>query len=722
MKKILTSIAFLTLCFGWLSAQSRLFYAGGSGAEAFYDAHQLSDGSILVAGVADELGWLPAATERIELPANGIRNNQGSGRYAFLLQLDSSLTQVLRAVHLPAGGAEDFRFIKTTNVPGSTTGHIYLSGNTADSEEGGYFLGRLNNNFVEGPPTAFEWVVNARCSDGGYPKRYHPWDVDAEGRVYYVRGDSHDWNWSAMYRLRSDGQPDVVENWRVHWIKGGGEYRTTPASSYSGGSDELEQSGIVFKRDGRCNLRSWTQEDYDLWQPDGNGGWKKGRWPLDVLFNGPCNPDGDTPTSGPGYTGYRPGATFTYGPSSVVVDRRSGDCYLGMNAKSVLPGGNPDFEPAVIKMDSSGRMLWWSRLYHEVRPDSSLHNSTPDQYIDGLAIDYSRPLPHSSLVVNARCHGNNVENFWEGHTVFHNPEAAGFQRQFTGTSGNIHISWLGKLDTDNAQLQHSTYVAELAQGATGIGSPHPDPLMDGWPDPNTGWPTLNTTRLARNALTTTADGSVLVIGTGRRPLTTRNAYFKMPNPYHGGLSAWSEFVRQYDPELRRPLYSSIVRGQWDTLSTQPPSNVDLFAVEKLRGGLLVVGQHTGAEGDLPVGGVPGWGKAAYDSPEAVLGYFEAQEIYDDADGPADGGPVVSAPETNPAPPLRIFPNPATEQVWVQPAAGLQELVLTDLYGRPLRRVQGAAELSLRGLPAGWYVLQLRYGAGVSVQKLLMVAD
>lgn len=81
-----------------------------------------------------------------------------------------------------------------------------------------------------------------------------------------------------------------------------------------------------------------------------------------------------------------------------------------MNFKSVLPnGGLPDFEPAVIAMDSSGMLMWWSRLYHEITPLGDTVNSSPDQYVDALAIDYA----NDKLVVGARCHGNNVENFWE---------------------------------------------------------------------------------------------------------------------------------------------------------------------------------------------------------------------------------------------------------------------------------------------------------------------
>jgi len=127
---------------------------------------------------------------------------------------------------------------------------------------------------------------------------------------------------------------------------------------------------------------------------------------------------------------------------------------------------------------------------------------------------------------NSTYHGNNVENFWEGNSILETTGANGFQNQFTGTIGNLHISWLEKLNTDNGNLLHSTYVAEMGQGTTGIGSPHPNPLINGWPNPNSGWLNVNTTRLVQNTVKTTADGSVIIMGTARRPMTTSNANFQ----------------------------------------------------------------------------------------------------------------------------------------------------------------------------------------------------
>ncbi|MEM7037901.1 MAG: hypothetical protein AAF570_13040, partial [Bacteroidota bacterium] len=661
---------FLTLwflcCTLSLSAQLSdiVTYAGGAGKDGFFDVVQLSDGTFLLSGYSEDLNWVDAQVPRTALSVMGILNGQGNNRYGFLLQLDSTLQTPLQLLHFPQGGVEDIRFIKTTNQPGQKTGALFISGNTLDTKanNGGYFIAKLNNNFVDGVPTDLEWALPIWAE--GYIQSDHPWDVGHDGKVVYLRGQTHAFDWSAAYRLDADGNREVVPEWRTHWISGGGEHRG-PANQYGGGIDSLDHSGIIFKRGPRCALRSWTQADYDLTQSDGNGGTKKGKWPFDVFFDAPCDPANNPTTNGPGYTGYRTGGNSIYGPSSVAIDRRNNDIYIGLNTKSVLPDGNPDFEPAIVAYDSNGALKWWSRLYHEITPAGDTVNSSPDQYIDALAIDYSQNQSDAVLTVAARCHGNNVENLWEGNVIPANPSANGFQNRFTGTNGNIHISWLGKLKLTDGTLQHSTYVAEYAEGTGGFGAAHPDPLMDGWPDPNGGWPNVNTTRLACNNIKVTANGSVCVLGTGRRTITTANAYQKMVKPGNGGLSSWNEFVRVYAPDLGRPDYSSLVVGAWDTLTQAGGGNTELFGVFKTRDGVIAVGRHeedgnnpgTSAGNDIPVTNVPAWGAIAPGGESAILVHYTAPEIVN-----SDDSPVVNDTVTAIATPAQIsdvvlFPNP-----------------------------------------------------------------
>lgn len=708
-----------------LSAQTTLSaYAGGTGNETFNDVVQVSNGNVIVLGAADNISWIGSAVPQIQLTNPGITNNAGTGKFAFICEFDSTLQNMLRFYYLPAGAAEDFKFIKTTNIPGTPTGDVYISGNTEDSNTGGYFIGKLDANFVNGTPSGFSWVYNVSATTGAYPDIYQPWDVGNDGSVVFAGGDSHAYNWSVIYKLDAFGNRTVVDDWRIHWKVVGGEY-FGEASQYPGGPTGLLYSGIVFKRDAnRCELRSPNMADYTLLTPDGNGGMKQGKWPLDVLYNSPCNPGqpGNT-SSGPGYTGYSPPGTFTYGPQSIAIDRRNNYMYIGFNAKSVLPDGNPDFEPAVMAMDADGGLLWWSRLYHELQPNGDTVNSTPDQYIDALAIDYSMPLTTGYLVVQARCHGNNVENFWEGNTIAANPTASGFQNQFTGTNGNIHISWLGKLTLANGTLMHSTYVAEYIEGSTNFGSPHPDPNLDNWPNPNSGWANVNTTYLGKNMMKVTANGSVVVLGKGRRTITTANAFQKMPKPGTGSQSCWNDFVRVYQPDFSVPLYSSLVVGQWDTLTQQGGDNVRLYGVFKTASGVITVGKHTGLGNQMPVAGVPGWGSSTYSGESAVLVYHRAANLVNNYDSP-----VVVTTGTVGAfalPAFTVYPNPAAELVTLSfgGSAVSGQLVVCNLLGQPVytETVQGATQYSFStsALDAGCYLIQFISGGTTTTQRLVV---
>jgi Secretion system C-terminal sorting domain len=622
-----------------LAAQNNIAtYAGNAGVENFLDVTQISNGTFLVSGYATDLAWLNASVPITTLSATGISNASGTNKVGFILQLSADLQTIIRCIALPANAAEDIRFIKFSSLPYAPTADIYVSGTTKDSKanQGGYFIAKLNNNFVNGVPTGFVWVKNVWAE--GYLFENQPWDVGSDGKVVYIGGQSHAADWSQVYRLSANGVNEVVPQWRTHWNSMGSEFRGL-VSSYTG-ANPLSYSGIVLKRNGRCDLRSWTLADYHLVQSDGNGGTKKGKWPMDFMFNAPC--DTITPnntTSGPGYNGYKPSSSQTYGGQSVVIDRRNNYFYIGMNTKTVIvSSGLPDFEPAVIAMDNNGGLQWWSRLYHEIKPNGDTTISTPDQYIDGLAIDYA----NNNIVVNARCHGNNVENFWEGNTVAAHPTASGFQNQFTGTKGDIHISWLGKLKLIDGNFEASTYVAEYPDTTVGLGSVHPDPNMDNWPNPNAGWPNVNTTRINKNTMRVSTNGDVIVSGVGRRVMTTANAHQKMVKQLpiaSTNKSSWSQFVREYSSNLSVLKYSSLVNGKWDTLTGANGDNTVISTVYKSTLGLVSVGKHsatastTVASGNpIPVQNVTPWGNATPNNESAILVYYKAPNIlnYDDS--------------------------------------------------------------------------------------------
>ncbi|TAE30180.1 MAG: hypothetical protein EAZ91_10640 [Cytophagales bacterium] len=632
---------FLSLIIRPLSAQHTVTYAGGTGREAFYDAFQLSNGNFLVTGFAESLGWIPVNVPRQQISPLNVTNGLGTNKIGFILHLSTDMQTILNVVHFAPNAVEDIRFIKATNLPGQPTGDLFISGNTSGTKanNGGYFIGKLNNNFVNGIPTGMNWAVALWAE--GYPKTYHPWDVGSDGKVVYIYGQSHAYDWAEASRLDANGVREVVPNWRYHKLKTGPEY-AGPATTAPGGLTAVNYSSIIFKRGGRCDLRSWTQADYNAWTSDGNGRQKRGKWPLDFFFPGPCDPATGNTASGVtgdrGYTGYRPAATPIYGPSAVVVDRRNNHFYIGMNIKSVLPDGQPDFEPAVIGYDNTGNMLWWSRLYHETTANSTPQaftglTSTPDQYVDDLDVDYSQPASVGTVVVLARSHGNNVENLWEGNQIAATPGAVGFQNGFSGTNGNIHLSWLGKLKLTDGTLLNSTYLGEYNEGTNNYGSdlndvnnPNRNPNLAGWPNPNRGWPNLNSTFC--DDVQVAQDGSVCVVCVGRKVITTNDAFQQGVKPGQG-TAPWSSFVRVYEPNFSTLRYSSLLVGQFDRATGSGGDNVDLFNVLPVGNRVLAVGLHKPESATLnvakgstvPTANVPAWGNNTPQGQSALLAYL-----------------------------------------------------------------------------------------------------
>lgn len=713
-KKFLTCIFVFLLTWHATAQQNMVTYAGSSGKETFYDVMQITDGTFIVCGFSEDLNWIPVGVPQTTLSYSGsIPNSLGNNRYGFMLHLSNDLQTMLNVVHFPQGAVENIRFIKTNSKPYEPTDDLYISCTTEDSyaNDGGYIIAKLNNNFVNGVPTALEWFKIVWAMS--YAKEMHPWDVTNNGEIYYVSGEAHGYDWSAMYCLDQNGNRKVVENWRTHWLTNGAEWKGTPASSNPlGNVDSVKWSGIVFKIGGRCELRSWNSVDFNSTLPDGNGGTKKGKWPADFLFSTPCDPNSPTALS-PGYNDYSPEACCpVWGASSVTVDRRNGNMYLGMNFKSYYnPQSTPDFEPAVIAFDPTGALLWWSRLYHEITPAGDTVGSIPDQYIDGLAIDYA----NDKLVVVARAHGNNIENLWEGNSIHIDPSAYGFQNQFTGTNGNIHESWIGKLSLNDGVITNSTFVAELAEGTGGLGTPHADPNLDGWPDPNTGWPDVNTTRIAKNNTKISSSGDVCVVAVGRRTITTANAYQKMVKPFYGGQSCWNSFVRVYDTQLHAPKYSSLVVGVWDTLTQAGGGNTELYGLYKTSQGVVAVGHHTADAGGVPNGNnipvinVPSWGNSTPQNQSAILVYYKANNLINPNDSISGSLGITPTEDFDE---LRIFPNPSSGKFNFvinlnSTTSNVFECTVLDVCGKEVFKSSTTnASINLEQLPDGLYTVIL----------------
>ncbi|MEE4296969.1 MAG: hypothetical protein V2J20_10200, partial [Wenzhouxiangella sp.] len=370
------------------NATDRVGYLPGDSETRIHTLHRLSDGTVLMGGQASDLSWVPPGTTIRTLSASGI-SSSSPGNIAFLAQLSADLAQVLAVVHFPIGSVRSVDRIRSTEVPGQATGALLISGKRDQSSwrDTGYYIARLNGNFVEAIPDGLVWAHDAtaeprraggRNGESAY-KLIQPWDVNALGEVYFGRGAEYDFDWAIIEKLDANGQLAVVEHWPAHWIIGGGECYS--AASECAGTPS--HSGIVLKAERRGSLRSRTQSEFDREFPDGNGRTDRpGSFPDDYFFSGPCT--SSSCPGGSGYTGYRRSDKPTQRLGGIAVDRQTGVIAIGYSTQSVLPGGNPDFEPAIAVFDPDGTLRWWNRLYEE-----TTSNSSPDQYVDALAIDHT---------------------------------------------------------------------------------------------------------------------------------------------------------------------------------------------------------------------------------------------------------------------------------------------------------------------------------------------
>ncbi len=594
-------------------------YIGGPKAQRFTDLVGLSDGTVLIAGSAQSLDWLPAGVPRTELDAGGI-HSRSADRVAFLLHLSGDLQKPLRLITLPVGVVRDIRMIKTSNEPSQPTGVIYIAGPRdngdprQDGGESGYFIARLNGNFVDKAPTALEWVHNVAAMD--LYQEEPRWDVAADGKVYFAAGEPFGKQWGAVYRLSAKGKLEVVNDWRFH-LTAQGAWHGSPASQ----RDDVKYSGLSLAVDRRGSLRSWTKEDYEAKLSDGNGGVKQGLWPLDAFFAGPFDvADPRESEAGPGYTGCSMGPAKSLCVNGITVDRRTGDFYIALGIQTRLPNEKLDTEPAVIAMSSTGKLRWWSRLHTE-----QSDNSPSQQSATGLVIDYSDATGQGVLVVAASVYGEDKNNLWRGNEV-KQPDNPGrsFQPRFDGALDNATIAWLGRLSLADGTLLQSTYIGEYAEGMAirDDSQRYPDPHYDGWLNHDLGMADLATTRLGAH-LRVDNQGRIYVVGYGRRVLTTADAFQKMLKPEQG-LSSWAQFVRVYSPDLTRIVYSSLLTGQWDKKTGMGGDNTHLLGLWPVEGGVMLAGlQEVDDQGilkgrSIPTQNVPAWGRDQPAGEEAIL--------------------------------------------------------------------------------------------------------
>lgn len=251
--------------------------------------------------------------------------------------------------------------------------------------------------------------------------------------------------------------------------------------------------------------------------------------------------------------------------------------------------------------------------------DGAGNTSTPDQYVDAVAVDYSLPADKGEIVVLARAHGNNYTNFWSGM------EGKSFMRRQTGTKGNDHYQWIGRLKAGDGTFVNSTWFVGLDPSSSSFGQPYKDPNLAGWPDHNGG--NANLKGAQGRGLALAPDGSVAVVGTSRAAITTAGAFQKMTSPFDG-KAPWHDFFRVHAADLSTVTYATALTGEgWDSVAGEGAGNTCISAVAALpNGGFVAVGFHKGTGNTIPTANIPSWGKDRPDGETAMLGLFPSVSL------------------------------------------------------------------------------------------------
>ncbi len=621
-----------------LFAQSSLLtLAGGAGSERFNGLFELSDGTILVGGQADDLNWLPPGTPVTTLSVPGAFSSSSVG-VAFLMRLSADQQNILQVVKFPDNTVRDIFKIRTNSAPGQPTDDLFISGNLEPGPNltDWYFIGRLDNNFINGVPTGlvFYREVNTRgrnpsdrsmlfpeSGNESIAKQYQVWDVGSNGIIYFATGADVSFDSHGIDVMNLIGQDTLVEYFPLHSTGNSTPgFQGIPASAYTNNTGDprfdLRRSNTWFKYNGTGvpgSFRSYSQVLYDSLMTDENGNpGRKGAYPFDAFFNSPQLLFGNPAVfAGSGYTGYffnAGGGKWTARISGITIDRRSNDVFMAVSLATTssnnIPGFN-DSETALACLSNNGQMKWWARLHKE---DS--RNSPAQQHIEGIDIDYA----NNQIVVVGRTRGDAVNNFWNGNQLFLKPGGSGFQNGLTGdipAASPLDYSWLGKYDLSTGKIRHATYVAELADDAA-LGQASQQAILDGWPNLNAYAAKLGQTRVNGvhvNPLT----GEVAILATASRTITTANAFQKMLKPgdptLGQGTAPLNAFVRVYNANLDTLKYSSLVTGIWNPGTALGADNTVLRGVMARNGGVLVSGFHRVEGNDIPTASVPAWGTA-----------------------------------------------------------------------------------------------------------------
>lgn len=690
---------------------------------AVHGLHRLADGSLLAAGWARDLSWVPAGTPLHSLAAPNVDSRDTSGR-AILARWSANLDTLLWVAAFPSATVGPLRHLRSPGSLASPQDILYLSGDrtVSDPLRDGYFIARLSGDLVRGDPPGVTWTHDVLCPPrraGGRRgvsqyKTQQAWDVDG-ARVWLARGAEADYDSAEVVRLdASTGKLSLVAEWRDHPTRSGKVWRGKPAAFLNGAAsqnDSLLYSRLSLRSTAPHAPRSVIRvmgsgaganpldpDSSGLWARDGAGQMRRGGQPLDILFPGPCReyfhelalmiPDSVRCASGRGWSGLAASSRATPRIGGLVVERgNTGRWFLGVTWSALAPDGSPVDVPVVMAFESEGRPLWWSRLRGDALDSVTPAPSPELAEIQALAIggDEARDGPAVLVAGRARQAGA----FWPPVLA----GKGGWRSTLSEFSDpGASATWLGVLTRVSGAFFAGTWVASPT--AKSGGARLSDPVFSSWPVPGSTGEILAGTECPM--LLPGASGRLFTACVGERPLVTADAWRSIPAPGSEGPNGWNVFTT-WDPALTAPLWSTAFDGVRATGDSGVGVVVDAV-IPLLDGSLIVAAHPRRASLRLEPVGSPAWSDERGDAILAAI----PPAVRVDTRGRAEhrSGPVLRA-------------TGAGVQVLL-PGGGALECRWLDASGQELGTYRAEANHLLLPVPPGRGMRFLRVRSGDEV--------
>ena len=216
--------------------------------------------------------------------------------------------------------------------------------------------------------------------------------------------------------------------------------------------------------------------------------------------------------------------------------------------------GFPAFDGYIGRYSSEGKLKWCSNMYQD---GDSVH--TPDQ----KPVDMVYDAKSDSIYVLFKQHGSNVYRF---------------KGTLLGDTGNLMISWVGKLSASTGKLTHGWYFQNNRNGKyqkNGLPASPPHPKLAG----------NNLKRIALGK-----DGNIYLTGSGAPKMwTSANALMKWPEDQTGGGQG---ALIVLDPNLKYLYSTCIGSGKSDCSASFNGLAINNYGVF-LGGSLSGAGFHKG---------------------------------------------------------------------------------------------------------------------------------